>query len=205
MRIKRLYDLPVPLIGLTGGIACGKSTITKWLREEGFAVIDGDALVKQIYKTQEAKDFLVSEIKSDLVQNGEIDFPSLRYLVFNYGSIKLQVEQFIIKRLKNQFIQEFNRFKPKPKFVFYDTALIFEWGINKQCDKVVTVYAPKEIQLKRLMDRDIKCTSETAIKMIASQRDVEDKKRLADYVIDNSGDLEQTKENFNKFIKEFVC
>ena len=105
----RLYQIPVPIIGLTGGIACGKSTVAGLFRQHNISVIDADLLVKNIYKKSETIEFIKNSFPTAMDDN-LISFVKLRELVFNHPEIKLELEQFIYNRLPIEFKKTFRHF-----------------------------------------------------------------------------------------------
>ena len=120
---ERLYEIPVPILGLTGGIATGKSTVAQLFRQNGFAVIDADQLVKNVYSTPEALQF-VTENFSKAISAGKIDFKILRQLVFSSSEGQQIVETFIYSNLPGEFVRTFNSLPPV-EFVIYDVPLLF--------------------------------------------------------------------------------
>src|SRR6476661_1063578 len=106
----RLYNLDKPIIALTGGIATGKSTVTKMLEAKGLQVIDADALVKSIYRKEETKNF-IKTVFSVAWGNEEISFPKLRELVFQNPKVKEAVETFIYARLPEAFREAISQIK----------------------------------------------------------------------------------------------
>lgn len=185
---QRLYGLDKPIIGLTGGIATGKSTVTKILEAKGLIVLDADRLVKSIYQGQEAKDFIKKNFPKAWIDN-EISFPKLRELFFHDPKIKESVETFIYARLPKAFA-EAAALNTKQPFHIYDVPLLFEKKLDQKMDLSVLVYAPKNVQRARLMDRDGHI-EDMAEKILNHQMDIEDKKLKADFVINNSAGLEE--------------
>lgn len=180
---QRLYGLSIPVVGLTGGIASGKSTVSKILLAKGLTVIDADQLVKSIYGKEEAIEF-VRKNYPDVIKEGRIDFPELRKKVFTAPEIKSEIENFIYLRLPGAFSEAVSRVQGSQALV-YDVPLLFEKNLESKFDLNVLVYAPQTIQLARLIKRDDQ-EEEMAKKIMTQQMDIEVKKTLADYVIDNS-------------------
>ena len=196
----RLYHLQRPIIAITGGIATGKSTVSKILKSKGLHILDADQLVKKIYDTQEAKDFV--RLIFPEAWDGQINFKKLRELFFKDPSIKDRVESFIYARLPEVF-REASREVPDQDFYLYDIPLLFEKNLNIKVDLSIVVYAPGEIQFKRLVARD-QCTEDIAKEIINQQMNIEDKKMKADLVIDHSGTSEQLEGEVNKLLLEIL-
>ena len=183
---QRLYNFDLPIIAVTGGIATGKSTVTKMLESKGLKLIDADLLVKNIYRTEEAKTFIRCHYPQAWAHN-EIAFPKLRELVFSNPVIKDAVEKFIYARLPEAFREAASEIKGQ-NFFLYDVPLLFERGLDSRVDLKIIVYAPRSVQLGRIIDRD-GSKEEIANKILDQQMDIEEKKEKADFVINNSGTL----------------
>ena len=194
---QRLYQLDVPVIGLTGGIATGKTTVSQKLQEKGFAVINADHLVKDIYALPETFEFIRSEFP-DVIINEQIQFPLLRQFVFANSENKVKIENFIYARLAQAFNAAFNKFD-QPQMIIYDVPLLFEKSLQPLFDMTVLVYAPREIQRTRLMKRD-NVLEEMAETMLNSQMDIEEKKAKADFIIDNSKSESELAEEINRLL-----
>ncbi len=182
----RLYNYDKPVVALTGRIATGKSTVTKLLEARGLKIIDADALVKSIYQKEETKEFIRTVFSVAWV-NEEISFPKLRELVFQNPKVKEAVETFIYARLPQAFREAAERITDQ-NFYFYDVPLLFERHMENKVDLKIVVYAPRSVQLARLIDRD-GSKEEIGNKILQAQMDIEEKKEKADFVINNSGTL----------------
>ena len=195
----RLYQIVVPIVGLTGGIASGKSTVSQALKAKGMAVIDADQLVKSIYSTTEAINF-VSLNFPEAIENGRINFKTLRHKVFLSAEAKKLVEEFIYQRLPDAFLAAFHKFK-NPECVVYDVPLLFEKGLEGLVDTNVLVYTPRKIQQERLMSRDGHF-EEMANNILDQQMDIEEKNNKAEFIIDNSQTEKELAENIEEFLRQ---
>ncbi len=196
---KRLHALKVPVIGLTGGIATGKSTVAKILIEKGLPVINADHLVKSIYGRADTQKF-ISTNYPDVMIGTEIDFKLLRERFFTAPAVKDEIEAFIYARMKEAFDSAFEKLG-QPEFVIYDVPLLFEKHLDSVVDMKVLVYAPAGIQRARLMTRDGH-EEPMARTIMESQMDIEDKKVKSDFVIDNSATLVELAEEVNQFLRQ---
>jgi len=190
---ERLYQLDIPIVGLTGGIATGKSTVSSFFKKEGFNIINADSLVHNIYKKKESVDFIQKNFPKAL-KNGSIDFKYLRKIFFEDKKNQELIENFIYKNLESAFLEET---KNLSDLIIYDVPLLFEKDLKDKFDVVICVYCPEEIQIKRLMERD-QTEKELAKKIIQSQVNIEKKKQLSDFIIDNEKSPEITFLEFNK-------
>lgn len=198
---ERLYQLSVPVIGLTGGIATGKSSFAHLLKEKGVHVIDADKLIKKIYQKEDVIAFIKENVPLAL-EEGKINFRHLREQVFGKAELKSNLEQFLYAHMPAAFNEEINE-RPEASWVVYDVPLLFERSLHYLVDKSIVVYTTPQIQLDRLMKRD-HIEKDFAERIVSHQMPIEEKKKLADYVIDNSGGLEDHPKIFNKLWKDLV-
>jgi dephospho-CoA kinase len=196
---KRMHKLHVPIIGLTGGIATGKSTVGKILIDQGLPVINADHLVKAIYAKDETKNW-ISTNYPDVMKGSAIDFKALREKFFSAPVVKEEIEAYIYARMPDAFLSAYENLG-KPTFVIYDVPLLFEKHLDVLVDMKVVVYAPAKIQKARLMERDGHA-EDLALTIMGSQMDIEEKKDKADFVIDNSSTLEELTEEVNQFLRQ---
>lgn len=196
---KRLHGLKVPVIGLTGGIATGKSTVSQMLSERGLPVINADSLVKEIYARQDTQDFIRNNYP-DVMKGTAIDFRLLREKFFTAPVVKEEIEAFIYARMKDAFDNAYDKLG-RPALVVYDVPLLFEKHLESVVDMKVLVYAPVKIQRARLMERDGH-EENMASTIMASQMNIEEKKSKSDFVIDNSASLVELAEEVNQFLRQ---
>ena len=180
------------IIGITGGIASGKSTVTNFLRQKGFEVVDADTLVHQLQKPGgRLYQILVEHFgEKILLENGELNRPLLASLIFSNPE-----EQEWSKETQGELIREelgFVRDKlaQTEDLFFMDIPLLFEQEYASWFDETWLVYVSRDTQLDRLMKRDY-LTIEDAQTRLASQWPLEEKKRLASHILDNNGSREQ--------------
>lgn len=178
----RLHHLNVPIIGLTGGVATGKSTISTLLSDKGIPVICADKLIKSIYAEESTTQFIGKEFAAAMKGN-EIDFKKLREIAFSNVENKIKLEAFLYEKLPLHFWQAYKALK-RPSYVIYDVPLLFEKEINKKVDQSILIYAPKATQIERVIKRD-GISKELAEKMLAEQIDIEKKRLMATYVFEN--------------------
>jgi len=186
-------------IALTGSIATGKSTVAKFFLLFGFTVIDADSVSHRVLDEQHKE--IEKMFGQGLSQNGKVDRKALGAIVFadkrKRRKLEALLHPLIFDEIKKSAIEE-DKFQ-KPYFV--DIPLFFE-NERYPIEKSLVVYTPKEEQLKRLMQRD-GYNEKEAISRIETQLDIEDKRKFATYVIDNSGDLNQLKQECER-VKEKI-
>ncbi|MFP5385150.1 MAG: dephospho-CoA kinase [Bacteriovoracia bacterium] len=198
---ERLYQYDRPVIAITGGIATGKSTVTKLLSEKGLKIIDADQLVKDIYAQEEAKNFIRTNFPEAWV-NENIEFKKLRELFFQDKKVQEAVEAYIYHRLPGAFKEAAEKITDQ-SFYIYDVPLLFERNLQDKVDVTVVVYAPEKVQIERLIKRD-QINPAAAKNILNKQMDIEEKKSKADLVIDNSGTIDKLGPEVDKIINTLL-
>ena len=180
------------IIGITGGIASGKSTVTEFLRQKGFQVVDADVVVHQLQKPDgRLYQVLVEHFgEKILIENGELNRPLLASLIFSNPE-----EQEWSKRTQGEIIREElaalrNQFAQTEALFFMDIPLLFEQNYASWFDETWLVYVNRDVQLERLMKRD-QISREAAESRLNSQWPLERKISLASHSLDNNGNQEQ--------------
>ena len=180
------------IIGITGGIASGKSTVTNFLRQKGFEVVDADALVHQLQKPGgRLYQILVEHFgEKVLLEDGELNRPLLASLIFSNSE-----EREWSKQTQGQIIREElgslrDKLAQTEDVFFMDIPLLFEQDYASWFDETWLVYVRRDTQLDRLMNRD-QLSKESAETRLASQWPLEEKKKFATYILDNNGSREQ--------------
>ena len=176
----------------------GKSTVTDYLKNKGHPCLDADELVKALYREEESKQFIAKINPLFISTGGEINFKQLRKFFFKDKAIKRAVESHIYQRLPHKFLQELAKLG-KITLLFYDIPLLFEKKLEESFDLIATVYCGEDEQLQRVMARD-RLSKDMAKKIIASQMDMEQKKRQSDYVLDNTRDTPHLYREIEKFL-----
>lgn len=182
------------LIGLTGGVGTGKSTVAEMLRELGATVIDADEAAHAVYAPGTAGfDAVVAEFGPDFVHEGAIDRQRLGALVFNdadaRGRLNAIVHPLVRDWMAARTVEAAER---GDEIVIQDVPLLYENELERLFSSVLLVYASEDTQLERLV-RSRGVPPDRARAMIAAQMPIEDKRRRAHHVVDNSGTLEQTR------------
>lgn len=188
------------VIGLTGGIASGKSTVSKILKRLGAVVIDADIVSREIMsKGSFAYNKIVEYFGIDILkENGEIDRKKLGNIVFADKKKILKLNEithpFIIERIKEKI--EVEKQKKREKAVILDAALLIEMKMYKMVDEVWLVVVDSKTQIKRVMERD-KLSYKDAVNRIKSQMPLEDKMKYADFIINNCKDFNAIEKQVN--------
>ena len=188
------------VIGLTGGIASGKTTITNFLKKKKFALHDSDSVVKKIYSKPEPK-FLSYLKKTNLknsIKGNKIDKKTIREEIFKNTEKKKLLEKYLhakVKKSRDIFLKK-NRQK-KTQIVFLDIPLLFENKLEKICNYTILFYAPLKIRKQRAIRRK-GMQKRILVKIIKSQLSDKIKKKKADFIINTSASKDWC---FNKILK----
>ncbi|MCX8083795.1 MAG: dephospho-CoA kinase [Calditerrivibrio sp.] len=191
-------------LGLTGGIASGKSTVANFFKELGCFIIDADEISKIVMnKTGSAYQDIVNFFGASILdKDHEIDRKKLKELVFNNEPLRFKLESIVhpkILEYEKKLISEFKS-KNDKDLIITQAALIIEKGTYKRFDAVILIYSDEQTQLKRVIQRD-NIAPDLAKKIIQSQMSFEEKAKFADFIIDNSKDLLYTKEEVKRVFK----
>ncbi|MBG9590056.1 dephospho-CoA kinase [Cytobacillus firmus] len=192
-------------VGLTGGIASGKSTVSSLLIKKGYTVIDADIEARlAVEKGEEAYQEIVRHFGERILLNdGSIDRAELGSIIFHdeteRKALNRIVHPAVRKRMTAKKEQAISR---KEQLIILDIPLLFESKLQYMCDKTLLVYADEDIQLQRLMQRN-QLSEKEAMARIQSQMPLKDKKALADAVIDNNGTIEETEKQLWGIFKKW--
>ena len=176
------------IIGITGGIASGKSTVTNFLRQKGFEVVDADALVHQLQKPGgHLYQILVEHFgEKVLLEDGELNRPLLASLIFSNSEEREWSKETQGKIIRDELRALRDKFSETEELFFMDIPLLFEQDYASWFDETWLVYVRLDTQLDRLMNRD-QLSKESAETRLASQWPLEEKKKFATYILDNNG------------------
>jgi dephospho-CoA kinase len=189
-------EVAVKVIGLTGGIATGKSTVSTILENAGAVIIDADRIARMVVKKNMPayRQILDKFGKGVLLPDGEIDRTALGNLIFSDPQKKQLLNLIVHPQVRKETDRQLKHIeKSNPNaLVVLDIPLLFEAGMHSNLSEVIVVYAPENIQIERLMKRD-HISRKDALARIRSQMPIEEKKKLGTMVIDNSGTRQHTR------------
>jgi dephospho-CoA kinase len=184
------------IIGLTGGIACGKSTVAAMLAERGAFVVDADLIAREVVMPGEPALAEVAAVFGQAVirDDGTLDRRKLGGIVFADPDKRKRLEAILHPAIRERMWARIRQVKADEpgRIVAADIPLLYETGQEGLYDGVLVVYVPRELQIERLLARNPELSEAQARERIDAQMDIERKKELADWVIDNSGSLEST-------------
>ena len=185
----------VRIIGITGGIASGKSTVTEFLRRQGYQVIDADQVVHELQEPGgRLYQALLSTFGSSILQeDGRLDRPKLGAMIFGNTELLAQSSQIQNQIIREELADRRDLLAETEDIFFMDLPLLFELQYEDWFDQIWLVDVTVETQLSRLMTRNA-LSQEEAEKRIAAQLSLREKRKRADVLIDNNGSLEATRQ-----------
>lgn len=194
------------VIGLTGSIATGKSTVAKLFKNKKIPIVDSDVISREIvHQNQSAYHQIVHQFGVGILQKDQsINRKKLASLIFSDPRKRHELNQIVHPIIIEEIIKERDQFiVEKEPLIVLDIPLLYELDLVHLVDKVVVVYTSYKNQLWRLMKRE-KLDESEANKRIEAQMDIEEKRKLADYVINNNDSLEKTEEQFEQLLIQLL-
>jgi dephospho-CoA kinase len=188
--------------GLTGGIASGKSTVSQLFEQSGVPVICADELAHEAVKPGSPALDEIREVFGDdtIDHEGNLDRAAMARLVFHDPGLRKKLESIIHPRVSEGKMRRLKELERQGHSVaLVDVPLLYETGWDKDFDLVIVVHVPRDVQLTRLVQRD-KMAPEDALARLESQMPIDEKRDRADRVIDNSGSLEQTRQQVEALV-----
>ncbi|MBC2325139.1 dephospho-CoA kinase [Listeria booriae] len=193
------------IIGLTGGIASGKSTVSKMLQDAGYPVVDADIAAREVVKkdslgAQQIKEAFGTEV---FQADGELDRTKLGNIIFHEAEKRETLNAIVHPLVKQWMLAEQERYITNgAKTIILDIPLLFESQLEDMVQQIIVVSVDENTQLSRLMKRN-KLTKTEAEARMASQMPLHEKARRADVVIDNAGSLAETKQQVEALVQTF--
>ena len=195
------------VIGLTGGIATGKSTVSQYLAEKGIPIIDADLVSRQVTeKGSPALGMLADAFGAEIIKaDGTLDRKALGEIVFSDTEKRVVLDNILHKSIMDSIDEKMAELRKTGKYpiAVVDAALLIESGFDRKMDKVWVVTADMDVRISRIMERD-DVTAEFAGKKIASQLSDEERLKKADEVIDNSGTVEELKGQVDRLLEKYA-
>lgn len=186
------------IVGITGNIGSGKTTVAKIFKKYGYYVIDADKIGHEVLNGQAYKKILENFGERVLNKDKKVDRRKLANIVFNDEKKLNTLTQITLPLIMRDILEEIKN--KNDKNIVLDAALIIESGLSSLVDKLIVVKINKEVQIKRLLNKG-KYTQDQIKKIINAQMPQKEKLKYADYVIDNNGSLAETRMQVCKIIK----
>lgn len=187
------------IIGLTGGIGSGKSTIAGYFKALGIPVYIADDEAKKLMNNPETVKKVQSVFEENVMENDILDRKKIAALVFSNPQKLEQLNSVVHPEVKKHFLAWLKIHKNEP-FIIKEAAILFESGSYKDCDKIIMVTAPEAIRIERVMQRD-KVTKAQVLERMQNQWPEEEKIKRSDFVIENI-DLKESEKKVTEILKE---
>jgi len=183
----------VVTLGVTGGLGSGKSTACKFLAEKGAYVLDADLIAKQLMENNpQIRDEIIEAFGNDIYKDGKLDTQKLAQRAFASEADQRVLNDIVHPRVVDYFQQEVEKMRDKYDLIVLDAPLIFESGFDNRFDHTLLIYTKYKHRLERALRRG-NLTREDILRRIELQMPEEDKRELAEFVIENNGTEEQLK------------
>lgn len=191
------------ILGITGSIATGKSTVVNIFKQYGFPVVDADIIAREVVEPNTAglKKVVETFGSSVLCSDGSLNRKQLGQIIFSDTKKRQALNALLAPFLQEAIIEQIKRASAAAALVIADIPLLYEAGYDKYMDQVAVVYIPEDLQVQRLMKRD-RITKKEAQKKVASQLSIEEKKKRADIIFDNQESLSSIRQQIFSWLKE---
>ncbi|WP_226528552.1 dephospho-CoA kinase [Metabacillus niabensis] len=194
------------VIGLTGGIASGKSTVSNKIKKLGITVVDADEISRDVVEIgKPAYNQIVNVFGVDILQHDQtLDRGKLGALIFSDPKRREQLNKIVHPEVRKEMLRQVEKERKQgSRAVVLDIPLLFESKLTYMVDKTLLVYVDEQTQLERLMQRNGYTEAEAKLR-IQSQLPLKDKRKLADEIIDNNGSLENTQTQLEAVLKKWI-
>jgi len=194
------------VIGLTGGIGTGKSTVSQILKEKKFPVIDLDVISHEVIKFPKVVEKIVENFGKEVLEynntgNWIVSREKLGRVIFGNREKRLILNSIMHPEILRIMREKILECKKENKIIFVEIQLLFEVQWEKEFDYILLVSAEKETQIKRILARDNR-SKEEALNIINSQMSLDEKKKRSDYVIENDGNIQDLEKKVDDFLKK---
>ena len=198
------------VIGLTGGIGTGKSTVSQILREKKFPVIDLDIVSHEVIKFPEVIKKIVENFGKEVLENSgnfenennaiRISREKLGKIIFENREKRLLLNSIMHPEILRAMKEKISRYKKNNKIIFVEIQLLFEVQWEKEFDYILLISAKKSTQIRRILERDNRSEND-ALNIINSQMPLDEKKERSDFVIENDGSIQDLEKKVDEFLR----
>lgn len=192
------------IVGLTGGISSGKSTVSSYLKQLKIPVIDADEVARKVVEpnSQGAIEIRKAFGSDVFEEDGSLNRQKLGELVFSKVENRQKLDELLQPLIKIMILEEIEEYRQKgEKMIVLDLPLLFEKQYEELCEEIIVVYVPRELQLERLMKRN-QYTKQEALSRIDSQLSIEEKRKRATVLFDNQGTIQQLYHQVEQWLVE---
>ena len=192
------------IVGLTGGISSGKSTVSSYLKQLKIPVIDADEVARKVVEpnSQGAREIRKTFGSDVFEEDGSLNRQKLGALIFSNAENRQKLDDLLQPLIKIMILNEIEEYRQKGEtMIVLDLPLLFEKHYEKLCEEIIVVYVPRELQLERLMKRN-QYTKQEALSRIDSQLSIEEKRKRATVLLDNQGTVQQLYQQVEQWLVE---
>lgn len=192
------------IVGLTGGISSGKSTVSSYLKQLKIPVIDADEVARKVVEpnSQGAREIRKTFGSDVFEEDGSLNRQRLGALIFSNAENRQKLDDLLQPLIKITILNEIEEYRQKGEnMIVLDLPLLFEKQYEELCEEIIVVYIPKELQLERLMRRN-QYTKQEALSRIDSQLSIEEKRKRATVLLDNQGTIQQLYHQVEQWLVE---
>lgn len=194
------------VVGLTGSIATGKSTVVEWFKTKHVPVIDADQIAREIVEPGKPILMRLKETFGEAIiqTDGSLDRALLGQMIFNDDTLRQKLDDLMHPAIVKEMVARRDKYlNQNEPLIILDIPLLFEGGLPDLVDRVIVVYTTESVQLERLMNRN-KLSKQEATQRIKTQWSIEKKKALATDVIDNNGSIEETYQQCDALYQKYL-
>lgn len=194
------------VVGLTGSIATGKSTVVEWFKTKHVPVIDADQIAREIVEPGKPILMRLKETFGEAIiqTDGSLDRALLGQMIFNDDTLRQKLDDLMHPAIVKEMVARRDKYlNQNEPLIILDIPLLFEGGLTDLVDRVIVVYTTESVQLERLMKRN-KLSKQEATQRIKTQWSIEKKKALATDVIDNNGSIEETYQQCDALYQKYL-
>ena len=192
------------IVGLTGGISSGKSTVSSYLKQLKIPVIDADEVARKVVEpnSQGAREIRKTFGSDVFEEDGSLNRQKLGSLIFSNAENRQKLDELLQPLIKIMILDEIEEYRQKGEnMIILDLPLLFEKQYEELCEEIIVVYIPRELQLERLMRRN-QYTKQEALSRIDSQLSIEEKRKRATVLLDNQGTIQQLYHQVEQWLVE---
>ena len=192
------------IVGLTGGISSGKSTVSSYLKQLKIPVIDADEVARKVVEpnSQGAREIRKAFGSDVFEEDGSLNRQKLGALIFSNTENRQKLDDLLQPLIKIMILDEIEEYRQKGEnMIVLDLPLLFEKQYEELCEEIIVVYVPRELQLERLMKRN-QYTKQEALSRIDSQLSIEEKRKRATVLLDNQGTIQQLYQQVEQWLVE---
>ena len=192
------------IVGLTGGISSGKSTVSSYLKQLKIPVIDADEVARKVVEpnSQGAREIRKTFGSDVFEEDGSLNRQKLGALIFSNAENRQKLDDLLQPLIKIMILDEIEEYRQKGEtMIVLDLPLLFEKQYEELCEEIIVVYIPRELQLERLMKRN-QYTKQEALSRIDSQLSIEEKRKRATVLLDNQGTIQQLYQQVEQWLVE---